>query len=133
MDRMTRVAQLLQEEIANMIIGREVKDPRVGPLLSISGVEVSRDLAYARVLVSGYLSEKKLEKGVEGLNNAAGFLQSKLARRVRLKSTPRLRFFVDHSVERAFEVTQTIDSLSESASEHSQETEVPYSEGKNDE
>lgn len=114
--RLERVGRLLQQELATLIVGREIKDPRVSPLLSIVDVQVSKDLAYARVRVAGYLPPERLEKGVEGLNNAAGFLQARIAARVHMKATPKLTFVADHSVARSFEVTRTLDGLTEGES-----------------
>ncbi len=109
--RLKRVESLLQQELGRLILDEEIKDPRINKLIAISGVSVSKDLEYAKVRVAGYLSHKKLEKAVAGLNNAAGFIQGRLARRLRFRSTPRLTFLVDHSIEEGFELTQKIDDI----------------------
>ena len=96
-----------------MLMRREIKDPRVSPLLSFSHVKVSKDLAYAKVWVSGYLSRNELDNAVEALNHAAGFLQSKLGKILRYRSTPKLTFIVDHSIEESYEVIQKIKEANE--------------------
>lgn len=106
--RTQRVADYLQRELANLI-QREVRDPRLG-MVSITGVDVSRDLAYARVfytvLDADSSDEAKECTGV--LNNAAGFLRSQLSRDSSMRSVPQLRFAFDNSVGRGREMEELI-------------------------
>jgi ribosome-binding factor A len=111
--RLARVERQLIEELSAMLMRQELKDPRVSPLVSFSHAKVSKDLAYARIWVSGYLSRNELENAVEALNHAAGFLQSKLGKAVRYRSTPKLTFVVDHSIEESYEVIQKIKEANE--------------------
>ena len=106
--RIRRVESLLAEEIGRLIVEKEIKDPRVSTLLSVTGVTVSKDLAYAKVRVSGYLSRKRLDKGVAGLNRAAGFVQARLGKKLSFRTTPRLTFVADHSIEEGFEVDRQL-------------------------
>ena len=98
--RTQRVADHLQRELAN-VIQREVRDPRLG-MVSITGVEVSRDLAHARVFYTmlGADSSDEASESTEILNNAAGFLRSELSRDSAMRSVPRIRFYFDSSVGR---------------------------------
>ena len=73
--RMERLNGQLRDEISTLILRGDVKDPRVSTYLSINRVEVASDLAYAKVYVSSFLSDSKLETGVDGLNSAAGYIQ----------------------------------------------------------
>lgn len=111
--RMERIRSAVQEEIGRLLIQEEIHDPRVSPLVVIREVDVSKDLQHAKVHVSGYVSERKLERAVEGLNHAAGFIQAKLASRLRMKSTPKLLFLPDRSIEEGFEVTEKIRAVTE--------------------
>lgn len=95
-----------------MILGEEVKDPRVNTFLSITGVQVSKDLAYAKVFVSSFESEAVLDEAVLALNHAAGFIQGRIGRRLRLRVTPKLRFHADLSIRDGFEITRKIEGLS---------------------
>lgn len=106
--RVRRVESLLGEEIGRLIVEREIKDPRVSTLLSVTGVSVSKDLVYARVRVSGYVSRKRLDRGVKALNGAAGFIQAKLGKKLRFRTTPKLTFVADHSIEEGFEVNRQL-------------------------
>ena len=98
--RTQRVADYLQRELA-ALIQHEVRDPRVG-MVSITGVDVSRDLGHARVYYTVMGSDSEAEAGdtTEALNRAAGFLRSQLSRDSSMRSVPQLRFYFDSSVGR---------------------------------
>jgi len=109
--RTARLSALVQEKIASLIVEGKIKDPRVHTALSITRVEVARDLSYADVFVSTYENPVGLEKGVEGLQSAAGFIQAKLAATMHIRQTPKLRFHADTAFLDAFALNQKIDSL----------------------
>ena len=98
--RTQRVADYLQRELA-ALIQHEVRDPRVG-MVSITGVNVSRDLGHARIYVTvlGRDSGEDASDSIEALNKAAGFLRSLLSRDSNMRSVPQLRFYFDTSVGR---------------------------------
>jgi ribosome-binding factor A len=106
--RPQRVSQLLGQQLGLMINQGEIKDPRVGSLVSVSHVELSKDFGYAKVYVSSFESREKLDGAVEGLNHASGFIQALLAKRVRLRVTPRLSFLADHGIEEGFHINEKI-------------------------
>jgi ribosome-binding factor A len=105
--RALRVADQIQRELA-VLIRDEVKDPRMG-MASISGVEVSRDMAHAKVFVSVLGEEQVAMDSLEALNHAAGFLRRELGRRMRLRSVPQLRFIHDRSLEEGARMSALID------------------------
>ena len=109
--RTERVGRLIQEKIGALIVERKIKDPRVNPFLSVTRVQVSRDFSWAEVYVSTFKPETNLERGVLGLQSAAGFIQSRLAREMRIRQTPRLRFHVDSSIREGFEMIKKIEDL----------------------
>jgi ribosome-binding factor A len=96
--RTQRVADHLQRELA-ALIQHEVRDPRVG-MVSITGVNVSRDLGHAKIYftVLGCDSSEEASDSTEALNKAAGFLRSELSRDSNMRSVPQLRFYFDSSV-----------------------------------
>jgi ribosome-binding factor A len=98
--RTQRVADYLQRELAGLI-QHEVRDPRVG-MVSITGVNVSRDLGHAKVYLTvlGRDSGEDASDSIEALNKAAGFLRSLLSRDSNMRSVPQLRFYFDASVGR---------------------------------
>lgn len=109
--RTERVGRLIQEKIGALIVGGRIKDPRVNPFLSVTRVHVSRDLSWAEVYVSTYRPEANLSSGVAGLQSAAGFIQSQLAKEIKIRSTPKLRFHEDLSIRDGFEMVKKIESL----------------------
>lgn len=111
--RPERVADLVRAELAT-ILRREMKDPRVG-LASISDVVVSRDLKHARVRVSVLGEEETREEAVETLRGAKGFLRSLLARRLRLRTVPDLRFELDRGAEHSQRINEILEGLHDDA------------------
>ena len=111
--RTGRLGSLIQEKIGELIVGEKLKDPRIDSFLSITRVEVSRDLSYADVFVSSYKSETGLIKGVDGLQSAAGFIQAQLAKTMHIRSTPRLRFHADMGIREGFNMIQKLETLVE--------------------
>jgi ribosome-binding factor A len=106
--RTQRVADYLQRELA-ALIQHEVRDPRVG-MVSITGVDVSRDLGHARVYYTmmGSDSSEDASESTEALNKAAGFLRSQLSRSSNMRSVPQLRFYFDSSVGRGRDLENLI-------------------------
>ena len=94
--RQQNVADQIQRELSDLI-QRELRDPRIG-LVTLTGVEVSADRAHAKVFFT-CLEATQAERAAEGLQRAAGFLRSKLARRIKMFSTPELHFHYDESIE----------------------------------
>lgn len=96
--RTQRVADYLQRELA-ALIQHEVRDPRVG-MVSITGVNVSRDLGHAKIYITvlGCDSTEEAAESTEVLNKAAGFLRSELSRDSNMRTVPQLRFYFDSSV-----------------------------------
>lgn len=103
--RLDRIGDLLKQELALLIQG-ELRDPRLG-MVSVLDVKVSRDLAHADVFITVLGAEPAT--AVPILNKAAGMLRSLLAKRVNLRTTPKLRFIFDESVERGRRLSALID------------------------
>ncbi|MDR0806627.1 MAG: 30S ribosome-binding factor RbfA [Enterobacteriaceae bacterium] len=109
--RTQRVAQEMQKEIA-IILQREVKDPRIG-MATVSGVEVSRDLAYAKVFVT-FLNdndEAAIKAGLKALHDAAGFIRSLLGKAMRLRVIPELTFAYDNSLVEGMRMSNLVTSV----------------------
>ena len=106
--RGARVTEQVHHELAELVRA-EVKDPRVG-MVTITGVELTPDYAYATVYFTVLPGdEESVRSTLEGLRRAAGFLRSQLGRRVRIHTTPELRFVHDPSVERGISMSRLID------------------------
>ena len=109
--RLKRVATLIQHAVSEMIISGVIKDHRVSSFISVTGVEVSKDTSYAKVFVSSFENPQSVENAVKALNHAAGFIQSKLGRKLHLRNTPRLSFVQDGSIERGVRMVKKLDEL----------------------
>ena len=104
--RIRKVESLLLEEISNIILKEDLKDPRISKLLSITEIKVSKDLGFAKVYVSYYGEKKTFVTIVDTLNHASGFIRGLLGRRIRLKTIPQLHFILDESIEKGFNLIQ---------------------------
>ena len=135
--RQRKLEDQIREELASLIIGGEVKDPRVGPFVSLTRVEAARDLSFARVFVSSFAAvggsmplpadasapqateqrpevsseDEALDRAVAGLNNAAGFMQARIGKRLRTRLTPKLLFVADRGIRAGFEMNERIKGL----------------------
>ena len=109
--RIQRLNDQLRDEISQLILRGEVKDPRVSTFLSINRVEVTTDLGYAKVYVSSFLPDGQVSKGVDGLNAAAGFIQREIAKKLRIRQFPKLQFQVDEGMKAGFAMVQKLNEL----------------------
>ena len=109
--RIQRLNDQLRDEISQLILRGEVKDPRVSNFLSINRVEVTNDLSYAKVYVSSFLPDNQIKKGVDGLNAAAGFIQREIAKKLRIRQFPKLQFLVDAGMKAGFDMVQKLNEL----------------------
>jgi ribosome-binding factor A len=105
--RQARIADQIQRELAG-IIRLEVRDPRVG-LVTLTGVELSRDGSHAKVFFTSLGAASDAETAREGLQRASGFLRSELAHRLTTRGVPELHFHYDDSVERGVRLSRLID------------------------
>ena len=118
--RLQRLNDQLRDEISQLILRGEVKDYRVSPFLSINRVAVTIDLVYAKVYVSSFLTDNQVKRGVAGLNSAAGFIQSSIAKKMRIRQFPKLQFIVDSGMKSGFKMVQTLNQLEAESKEREQ-------------
>ena len=106
--RTDRVGQQIQKEIA-VILMREIKDPRLS-MTTVSAVEVTRDLAYAKVFVTFFNDkEDEIKASLEVLPEAEGYIRSLLAKRLRARIMPHLRFVYDKSMAEGVRMSALVD------------------------
>jgi len=110
--RTERLGHTIQEKIGSLILEGKIKDSRVNSFISVTKVNVSKDLSFADVYVSD-IRGKISEKEVLGLQSAAGFIQSQLGAAMHIRKIPRLRFHADTSIGDAFDLIQKIEQLVE--------------------
>lgn len=109
--RIERINSLIRQEISSLI-QREAKDPRLSSMVSITEVNTSADLKYARVFISGILDREEREETLSVLKSASGFLRNELAKRLRLRHIPEFDFRWDDSIEKGAHMQELIDRVS---------------------
>ena len=108
--RVDRVNELLRTEISNLL-AREIKDPRLARVVSITEVVASSDLRSARVYVSVMARDTDRQAAMDGIRSAASFLRRELRERVNLRHTPHLTFVLDDSIEEGARVLRLIEGV----------------------
>ena len=111
--RPERVAELIRQTVAAFLTGT-VRDPRIG-FVTVTGVDVTGDLAHARVHVSVMVTEEERARSLEGLTSAARYLRAQLSRELQLRTTPELLFDIDRGVEHGQRIDEALKRLKESA------------------
>ena len=107
-NRIGRINEELQRELAGLIRG--IKDPRVRGLVSITGVDTTGDLRYARIYIS-VLDKNDAAEVMKGLESASGYLRRELGARLQLRYTPQLIFISDDSIGRGAHILDIINRL----------------------
>jgi len=124
--RTSRVSQQIQKELAR-ILQQEVKDPRIG-MVTISGVDITRDLAYAKVFVTFLtIGEQTNEESLAGLNAASGYIRRLLGKAMRLRIVPEIRFCFDDTLTEGLRISEMVSSAVKADKAKSKES------GRNDE
>lgn len=109
-DRISRLSEEVRKELS-YIIQNELKDPRIPMLTSITRVEITRDLRYAKVFVSVFGDEEQKIKCIEGLKSAAGFIRKEIGSRVNIRYTPEMIFEIDNSIEYGLNISKKIKEM----------------------
>jgi len=112
--RLERVNQQLREEISGLI-RRDLQDPRLSGVLSITEVVTTPDLASARVYVSIMATPEEQSAALKALASASGFLNRALRSRLKLRRVPELRFLLDPSIQQGSELLHRIDAVTRPA------------------
>jgi len=107
--RLLKAAEAIREVVASSIL-TELRDPRVRDV-TVVGVQVSPDMREAKVAVTVMGDEKQQQLSLRGLQNSTGFLQSKIARRIESRHTPRLQFVIDKGIHHSLEVGEILAKL----------------------
>jgi ribosome-binding factor A len=108
--RPDRVAEAIREEVA-MFLAEDAKDPRIVGLVTVTGVDVTRDLRHAKVFVSVMGSDTERRATLDGLDSVAGHLRSRIGRALRLRVAPEIAFRLDESVSRAARIEELLEQL----------------------
>ena len=106
--KIERLNHTIQEEIS-MILMTEIKDDEI-KFVTITGVETTNDLSFAKVYFT-VLDEEKKEQTLKALEKASSFIRSKLAERIEIRHTPELKFIFDTSIEYGNHIEKIIEKI----------------------
>lgn len=106
----TRINGEVQKELSR-IISREIKDPRIHPMTSVTQVMVTQDLKECKAYISVLGDEKAQADTLEGLRSATGYIRRELAHSINLRNTPEITFIMDQSIEYAINMSKKIDDV----------------------
>ncbi|MGQ0767204.1 MAG: 30S ribosome-binding factor RbfA [Gemmatimonadota bacterium] len=110
--RSVRLSEAIRQEVASFLAeGGGVKDPRITGLVTVTGVDVTRDLRRASVYVSIMGDDDERQRTLEGLESLASHLRSRLGRSMRLRSAPEVTFRLDQSIARAARIESLLAQL----------------------
>ncbi|MCC5851650.1 MAG: 30S ribosome-binding factor RbfA [Alkalimonas sp.] len=108
--RVDRLSQQLQKELA-VILQREIKDPRLHTMITVSQVDVSRDLSYAKIYVTFLgLAQDKIKDNLKILNDAKGFIRSLIGKRIQTRIVPQVQFYYDSTLDEGIRLTALVES-----------------------
>ncbi|MHB8104606.1 MAG: 30S ribosome-binding factor RbfA [Dehalococcoidales bacterium] len=110
--RIERVNTLIRREISELI-QHELRDPRLDEFITVTEVDTSPDLKYAKIYISSMSGQQEEQKILGVLNSAAGFLRTALANKIRIRYTPELHFVWDNSIEHGDRILRLIDEVSQ--------------------
>ena len=97
--------------VLSEIINTEIKDPRVSQMTSVTHVELSRDLKYAKAYISVYDTEKKRKSTIETLTHAEHYIKNEIGARMKMRRLPEITFVLDTSIEYSSKITQMLKKV----------------------
>ena len=107
--RSDRINEEVKKTLSAII--REMKDPRISPMTTLTGAEVTKDLKYAKISVSVYDKDDAVRQGtVDALNHAAGFIAHELGQRMLIRRVPSLKFRLDDSIAYSIHISEILNS-----------------------
>lgn len=109
-DRIVRISEEVKREVSSIIQGG-LKDPRLPDIISVTDVNVTRDLRYAKVYVSILGEDEEKKAALEALKSASGFIRHEIGKRIKLRYTPEFQFHIDNSIEYGVHINKLIDDV----------------------
>lgn len=109
-NRTNRISEEIKKNLSR-IIKTEVKDPRINEMCTITGVDVTRDLRYAKVYVSIFGTDEDKQTTIVGLRNASSFIRRELGKNLDIRYIPELQFILDNSIEYSIRISKKLDEI----------------------
>ncbi|MGO1367934.1 MAG: 30S ribosome-binding factor RbfA [Senegalia sp. (in: firmicutes)] len=110
--RTARISEEIKKIVSSMIL-KELKDPRIATMTTITEVEATNDLRYAKIFVSVLGSERERKDTLEALKSATGFIRKEIGKKMKLRYIPEPIFYTDKSIENGIYISKLIDSIKE--------------------
>lgn len=108
--RNSRLSEEIKKTISN-VIQNELKDPRIPMLTSVTNVDVTKDLKYAKVFISVYGNDEQKAKCIEGLKSSAGFIRKEIGSSIKMRHIPELVFELDNSIEYGLHISKILNEI----------------------
>jgi ribosome-binding factor A len=108
--RINRISEEIRKVVSELIT-REIKDPRVNPMTSVTKVQVTNDLSYANIYVSVLGDKEVKEDTLKGLKSAKGFIRKEIGNRIDLRHAPEPVFHLDESIEHSLYISKLIEKV----------------------
>lgn len=110
--RVDRLNSLLREVISD-VIRREIRNPKIPQLLSVTHVEITKDLSFAKVFISFIGDTINADEAIKALQSASGFIATAASKQVIMRTFPSLKFLWDNSVDKQMRIEQLLSTISE--------------------
>ena len=108
-NRYDRVSEEIKRELSAVI--RELKDPRIPSVISVTAAKTTKDLKYAKVYVSVFGDDQGKKDAISALKNASGFIRKEISQRLNLRNTPEFSFLLDDSIEYGAHINDLLNNL----------------------
>ncbi len=104
-----RMSEDIHRELPDII--RQLKDPRIGSMLSVVRVDLAGDGSHCKVYISSLLGEEDTKQSVKGLRSAAGFVRRELFSRLKMRKSPEIEFIADNSIAKGAEISRKLQNM----------------------
>lgn len=108
--RTSRLSEEIRRIVSN-IIQNDIKDPRVPMLTSITQVDVTKDLRYAKLYVSVFGTDEQKQSCIEGLRSAAGYIRKEVGAKIKVRYIPEMIFEIDNSIEYGLNISKKLNEI----------------------
>ena len=109
-DRLSAINTEFKRALSEVIM-TEMSDPRISQMASVTHVEVSKDLKYAKAYISVFDTEKKRKSTIETLTHAEHFIKNEIGRRIRIRRLPEIKFILDGSMEYSSKISEILKKV----------------------
>lgn len=108
--RIGRLNEEIKKELS-ILIRKQIKDPRISEFVSITQVQTTNDLRYAKIFISVFGNKEQQSETLSGLKSASGYLRREIGKNIRLRYTPELLFEIDYSIEHGMHINEILKNL----------------------